>query len=415
MAEHGGINARNLIVSIMTGFAGQANVVSVPRVFFKWSKGDLAVAIFFSQAIYWHGATNHPDKWFARTLAEWEEETGLSRAQLERAAVILEQVGLERQVKRSMWHKSMPVVHYRFNQDRLIEAATAFFQEGVTLVLKATADAREKLKSDRAERKASRLHSKRKSGMYPENNSEVHAARNSYKESSREERKETTSATASSEAIARAADSDWTIADEANDVPMLPQSNAAKEARAKLAEKKLQTTEDTTAPIPQVPPRPLSPRKPMTPAVSPSPVLAKAAPAAKAEKGRTPKQEANDALLSAIRIAFFQGRGKPVPDTLPNSEIGLYMKRANELVQAGVSPSDFLAYVQYWHKAAQSWPSGLTLNALTNNGRISDYLAYQASQQRLTQSSVKQGYDMRNDPAYAYLYASETQGQEDTK
>jgi hypothetical protein len=143
----------------------------------------------------------------------------------------------------------------------------------------------------------------------------------------------------------------------------------------------------------------------MTPAVSPSP---KATPKADTPKPRSAKQQANDALVEALRLAFFTGQKKPPVELGPTS-YGNYMKVAQALIGEGLTTDDFLPYVEYWAKAAATWPGGLTLNSLTTNGRIADFKSWRASQQR-TQQSAKQGYDPRSDPAYAYRHAENEGG-----
>lgn len=188
---------RTSIVDIITGFSGQDANIVIPRTFLKWCNNDLSVALFLSQCLYWSSHTDDPDGWFARTVAQWESDTTLTRSPLERAAVILEQVGLKRDVKRSRWHEFTPVVHYRFDRPQLEAAAQEFFATGVALNMESTRDAKAKL---RAEREKSKLEtrSKRNSEVIPEHVpemrpeiiSEVIPEGTSYKENTKEEQKE---------------------------------------------------------------------------------------------------------------------------------------------------------------------------------------------------------------------------------
>jgi hypothetical protein len=138
-------------------------------------------------------------------------------------------------------------------------------------------------------------------------------------------------------------------------------------------------------------------------------------PVVKPAAKRSEKQLANDARIEALRMAMAIGRGKE-PIALEGKEISNYSKIANELVEGGIAVEDFLAYVEYWNKAAQSWPGGLTLNSLVKPGRITDFKTWFKTRKKAdtrisdpTQvypsvSPLKRGYDKRLDPAYAPLY-----------
>lgn len=119
-------------------------------------------------------------------------------------------------------------------------------------------------------------------------------------------------------------------------------------------------------------------------------------------------------------MALAVGRGKE-PIALQGREISNYSKVANELVDGGVPVEDFLAYVEYWNKAAQGWPGGLTLNSLIKPGRITDFKTwyktrkkpvlsdFDGTQVSTTTTGVKRGYSRENDPAYAPIYANPEQ------
>lgn len=133
---------------------------------------------------------------------------------------------------------------------------------------------------------------------------------------------------------------------------------------------------------------------------------------------RSEKQQAHDAMIEGLRVAMAVGRKKPdIP--LQGPEISNYASVAGLLVKGGIQVEDFLAYVEYWNKAAQGWPGGLTLNSLTKPGRITDFKSWQASRPKNAISGIstggqvsttpnvsKRAYDKRSDPAYAYLHDS---------
>jgi len=358
MADKKSLEVRNLVVSMLTGFAGTSNGVFIPWAFFKWTNRNHPLAVFFSQAIYWHGKTDHPEKWFARTLAEWDEETGLGRAQLERAAVILEQVGLQRMVKRSMWHNWLPVVHYRFDEDMLFEAAQAFFQDGKTLVMTSTEESRKKLKDDKAarrgdgaEKRKGQMNVERKGGLNAtlkrETNvtrkGQMNAERDSYIESSKEY--EESSEETLRDARASAAHA---IEQEAQRWESLGKPEIAANVRAHgIAESyavegeaqkrtRVHNAENATAPT-TTPPTPVVP----------------------APRAATPAGLLADAL--GLKIA--------------NGDGAIFGKTAKKLNAAGITCDEFPAYVAYWRDQSQKtgqW--AVTVTSLVGAGRMSAYI-----------------------------------------
>lgn len=179
------------------------------------------------------------------------------------------------------------------------------------------------------------------------------------------------------------------------------------------------TAQNTTAPIPNAA-APLSPSSTGEEEIKAvkeySAAIGQELAGDKKPAKRSEKQLINDGLVEALRVAFFKGRGKE-PVDLGRKDFSNYLKVAQDLVGDGVPPEQFLEYVQYWNRAAQTWPNGLTLNSLVTAGRISDFKSWYASRAKKAISSVstggqvsttpnvsKRAYDKRNDPAYAYLH-----------
>jgi hypothetical protein len=116
-------------------------------------------------------------------------------------------------------------------------------------------------------------------------------------------------------------------------------------------------------------------------------------------RARSAAQLANDALVEALRQAYFTARKLPVQE-LGRTDYGNYQKRAKELIDGGIAADQFQAYIEYWHKAAVNGGWTLTLNSLTSGGRMADYKAFAARGQT---SSAPRAYDRKQDPAYAPL------------
>lgn len=74
-------------------------------------------AVFLSQAIYWHNRTKHEGKWFYKTAAEWEEETGMTRKEQEGARKKLVAAGILKEERRGVPAK----LWFQVQKDALLE------------------------------------------------------------------------------------------------------------------------------------------------------------------------------------------------------------------------------------------------------------------------------------------------------
>ena len=73
--------------------------------------GSATAALFLSQCVYWANRTNDKEGWFFKTAAEWQEETGLNRREMEAARRLLKGKGIVDEVL-----KGVPAtLHYRVN------------------------------------------------------------------------------------------------------------------------------------------------------------------------------------------------------------------------------------------------------------------------------------------------------------
>ncbi len=77
--------------------------------------GSVNAALMLSQAIHWAKRTTDPDGWFYKSAAEWEEETGLTRRELDTARKLLKDI-LEQKLA------GVPAtIHYRITGKQLRE------------------------------------------------------------------------------------------------------------------------------------------------------------------------------------------------------------------------------------------------------------------------------------------------------
>ena len=81
------------VYHLIERFAGQANVLTIPRLFIDWT-GDHISALLLSQIIYWSSRTTAADGWFYKSAKEWQDELGISDYQLARATKKLEAAGV---------------------------------------------------------------------------------------------------------------------------------------------------------------------------------------------------------------------------------------------------------------------------------------------------------------------------------
>src|SRR5690242_16310848 len=70
--------------------------------------GSVNAALLLSQAVYWSNRTNDPEGWFHKSMDEWEEETGLTRHEQDKAREILRGTGFWNEKKKGV----PPKVHY---------------------------------------------------------------------------------------------------------------------------------------------------------------------------------------------------------------------------------------------------------------------------------------------------------------
>jgi hypothetical protein len=112
------------VQTLIARFVGQANVLTIPREFIRWT-GDIEAALLLSQLLYWSERTSDPDGWIYKSAREWEEEIGISTYSLRKARKALEPFGVESVVRTQ---NNVPTVHYRINQDQFYKCILRILQ-----------------------------------------------------------------------------------------------------------------------------------------------------------------------------------------------------------------------------------------------------------------------------------------------
>jgi hypothetical protein len=138
------------VKSLVKQIAGQANTLTIPRVFVSLV-GDHLSALLLSQVIYWTERSSAPG-WFYKSLAQWEEELGLSAFQVRRATLVLKPFGLITMVRKV---KGTPTLHYHLDEDifltRLVDHLESRDSDPLRTSKMKKLDNRETTKSDSAE------------------------------------------------------------------------------------------------------------------------------------------------------------------------------------------------------------------------------------------------------------------------
>jgi len=87
--------------------------------------GGALHGLFLSQCLYWAQRTDHPDGWFYKGRAEWEDETGMTRYEQESARKALRELGITEEGQSVSGDKSDRRIFYRVDFDRLAELIDA--------------------------------------------------------------------------------------------------------------------------------------------------------------------------------------------------------------------------------------------------------------------------------------------------
>lgn len=98
--------------------------IAFQRVFVNIGVG-IGGALMLSQAVYWSKRTKNADGWFYKTQEEWEEETGMTRTEQERARKALCAVGVMSEKRRGIPAK----LFFRVDFDELSKALAGELRE----------------------------------------------------------------------------------------------------------------------------------------------------------------------------------------------------------------------------------------------------------------------------------------------
>ena len=118
------------ITALIKSVSGQANILTIPRIYISLLCGKIEAALLLSQCVYWSDRTTKPQGWFYKSYKEWEDEIGLSQFRVKNAANELKELGiLETKLKRA---NRAPTIHYRVNISLLTDAIIKFIDNQET-------------------------------------------------------------------------------------------------------------------------------------------------------------------------------------------------------------------------------------------------------------------------------------------
>lgn len=124
------MSTQKSMTDLIKRISGQANVLTIPRVYVDLCEGDLPAALLLSQLTYWSGRQSRPDGFIWKSYIEWQGEIGLSSYQVKRSADKLQARGwIETKLKRA---DGSPTVHYRVDFDALSKSIIEFIENGLS-------------------------------------------------------------------------------------------------------------------------------------------------------------------------------------------------------------------------------------------------------------------------------------------
>jgi hypothetical protein len=161
------IDFRRHVFTLVARMGGSENVIAVNRTLCQFM-GGLEGGVFLAQMLHWCDKGSNPQGWIYKTYAEWEEETFLSKYQVNQAAKkCIERGFLETTVRKA---RGNPTVHYRLLQDEFITAILAFVAaQGVEMESKKFD---EPLESQEFDEPKSKIAHSLTENTYPKNNAQ---------------------------------------------------------------------------------------------------------------------------------------------------------------------------------------------------------------------------------------------------
>jgi DnaD/phage-associated family protein len=118
------------ITELIKKISGQANILTIPRLYIDILGDDINAALILSQLVYWSDRGGRNDGWIYKSFVDWKTETSLSQYQVTRACDKLKKAGmLETDIKLA---NGAPTTHYRVNLEMLTNWIIKFLNNGLS-------------------------------------------------------------------------------------------------------------------------------------------------------------------------------------------------------------------------------------------------------------------------------------------
>lgn len=127
------MNNHKQITALIKRTSGQANILTIPRMYIDLLGNDHLAALLLSQMVYWSDKTKRKDGAFYKTYADWTDELAMTQYQVTRATAKIQSLHpdlLERKVKRA---HGVPTNHYWLDVDLLSSLIIKFLDNRETL------------------------------------------------------------------------------------------------------------------------------------------------------------------------------------------------------------------------------------------------------------------------------------------
>lgn len=114
------------IFQTIKSFAGEKNILAIPKSFIRFCDKDLYIGLFLSQIIYLSDKGNREDGYIYKSNKEWKEDYFLSDYAIRKAKKYLEEKGIIK--TKLIKANGAPTTHYKLNTKKFTELFMKFLQ-----------------------------------------------------------------------------------------------------------------------------------------------------------------------------------------------------------------------------------------------------------------------------------------------
>jgi len=118
---------QNQIFQTIKSFAGEKNILAIPKSFIRFCDEDLYIGLFLSQIVYLSDKGSREDGYIYKSNKEWKEDYFLSDYAIRKAKKYLEDKGIiETKLIKA---NGAPTTHYRLNREKFTKLFMEFLQD----------------------------------------------------------------------------------------------------------------------------------------------------------------------------------------------------------------------------------------------------------------------------------------------